>query len=203
MLNQRTRREFLSNVGTGMLMATVGQALAFDLGLARADGAAPDADHPLSFGALEELVCLLQETPIQKLNAVLVQKIRAGTDLKTLTAAASLANARTFGGEDYVGFHTMMALGPAYGMSKLLPENLAPLPVMKVLYRNTNRIQEKGGRANEVLHPIAAPEGPPTSFTGEALRAAVRKKDLKQAESIFAGIAQRGADEAFNALLME
>lgn len=88
-------------------------------------------------------------------------------------------------------------------MSKLLPDSLAPLPVMKVLYRNTNRIQERGGRANEVLHPVAAPDGPPASFTGDALRAAVRKKDLKQAESIFAAISQRGADEAFNALLME
>ena len=28
-----------------------------------------------------------------------------------------LANARTFGGEDYVGFHTEMALGPAYRMA--------------------------------------------------------------------------------------
>jgi hypothetical protein len=69
----------------------------------------------------------LQETPIAKLNAVLVEQIRGGTDLKTLTAAAALANARTFGGEDYVGFHTMMALGPAYLMSQQLPDALAPL----------------------------------------------------------------------------
>lgn len=202
MINPTTRRGFLSDVGKGMLIATIGPALAADLGLAENAGAEPNGDA-LNFGPLESLVAQLQETPIQKLNALLVEKIRAGTDLKTLTAAASLANARTFGGEDYVGFHTMMALGPAYGMSRLLPENLAPLPVMKVLYRNTNRIQERGGRAHEVLHPVAAPEGPPASFTGDALRAAVRKKDLKQAESIFAGIAQRGADEAFNALLME
>ena len=32
-------------------------------------------------------------------------------------AAAALANARTFGGEDYVGFHTMMALAPAFHMA--------------------------------------------------------------------------------------
>src|SRR5438445_75480 len=78
------------------------------------------------------------------------------------------ANARTFGGEDYIWFHTMMALGPAYLMSRELPEVLAPLPVMKVLYRNTNRIAEHGGRASEVLHPVSA-ESSEQSLSGEAL----------------------------------
>ena len=204
MSNATTRRGFLSDVGKGMLIATIGPALAADLGLANAAGAGDAAGgEALSFGSMEGLVCLLQETPVNKLNALLVERIRGGMDLKTLTAAAALANARTFGGEDYVGFHTMMALGPAYGMSRQLPENLAPLPVMKVLYRNTNRIQERGGRKDEVLHPVAAPDASPSTFTGENLRAAVRNKDVKQAEAIFAGIAQRGADDAFNALLME
>ena len=144
MLNLRTRRAFLGDVGKGMLIATIGSAVAADLELAEA--AENAGDEALSFGGLEGLVCLLQETPIRKLNSILVEKLRGGTDLKTLTAAGALANARTFGGEDYVGFHTMMALGPAYRMSRELPENLRPLPVMKVLYRNTNRIQEHGGR---------------------------------------------------------
>ncbi|MDB5323951.1 MAG: hypothetical protein JWN40_5582 [Phycisphaerales bacterium] len=199
MLTTRTRREFLSHVGKGMLIATVGPALAFDLGLARA--ADQDESPALSFGALEELVCLLQETPIQKLNAVLVNRIRGGTDLKTLTAAAALANARTFGGEDYVGFHTVMALGPAYRMSRELPEALAPLPVMKVLYRNTNRIQEHGGRTGEVLHAVSPDGASESSLNAQGLRDAVHSKDVNQAERIFAGIAQRGPDEAFNALL--
>src|SRR5206468_6468148 len=99
----RTRRGFLCDVGKGMLIATIGPALAGDLELAKADEGEAGA---LTFGGLEALVCLLQETPVNKLNAVLVEKIRGGTDLKTLTAAAALANARTFGGEDYVGFHT-------------------------------------------------------------------------------------------------
>lgn len=203
MTSQSTRRGFLSDVGKGMLIATIGPALAADLGLAKsACAAAPDSDA-LNFGGLEVLVAQLQETPINKLNALLVEKLRAGTDLKTLTAAAALANARTFGGEDYVGFHTMMALGPAYGMSRLVPANLAPLPVMKVLYRNTNRMQECGGRTKEVLHPIASPESSAGNLNGEALRAAVRNKDVNKAESILAGIAQHSADDAFNALLME
>jgi hypothetical protein len=71
-----------------------------------------------------------------------------------LVAAAALANARTFGGEDYVGFHTMMALAPALHMAGELPEALQPLPVFKVLYRNSNRIQERGGRKEEVLRAV-------------------------------------------------
>src|SRR5258706_10715846 len=150
MLNPRTRRRFLGDVGKGMLIATIGPMLAADLGLAQE----PQGDaEAINFGPLEGLVCLLQETPINKLNAVLVEKIRGGTDLKTLTAAAALANARSFGGEDYVGFHTMMALGPAYRMSRELPEKMAALPVMKVLYRNTNRIAEHGGRRPPGLPP--------------------------------------------------
>jgi len=198
MTTARTRRDFLGDIGKGMLIAAIGPALAADLGLAEEPNASQEA---ITFGTLEGLVGQLQETPLKNLNAFLVDKIRNGTDLKTLTAAAALANARSFGGEDYVGFHTMMALGPAYRMSQELPAELAPLPVMKVLYRNTNRIAEHGGRAAEVLHAVAA-RAPSSAFTSESLRAAVRAKDVKQAEMIFAGIARTGAEEAFNALLM-
>jgi len=205
MRTERTRRGFLSDVGKGMLVATVGPALVADLGLARAGEAGEAVDGPLSFGPLEGLVCLMQETPLSRLNAVLVEKLRGGAELRTLTAAAALANARTFGGEDYVGFHTMMALAPAFRMSAELPAELAPLPVLKVLYRNTNRIQEHGGRKQEVLHPVEAGDevSPGTDANrGEALRAAVRAKDMDRAERVFAGVCRRGADEAFNALLV-
>lgn len=199
MLNPRTRRQFLGDVGKGMLIAAIGPALAGDLGLAKESDAPAET---LAFGGMEELVGLLQETPIGKLNALLVEKIRGGADLKTLIAAGALANARSFGGEDYVGFHTMMALGPAYRMSQELPEPLRPLPVLKVLYRNTNRIQEHGGRKKEVLHPVIAAGAAPAALDGESLRAAVRAKDVNLAERILAGLAQRGPDDAFNALLV-
>src|SRR6185437_7392006 len=106
------------------------------------------------------LVCLLQETPIEKLNSVLVEKLKAGTDLKTLTAAGALANARTFGGEDYVGFHTVMAMAPAYYMSKEMPAGQEALPILKVLRRNTQCIQDHGGRKSEVLHLVKPGELP-------------------------------------------
>ena len=192
-----TRREFLSAVGQGMLVASVGASLAseLNLGVAYAD----EAVGSLSFGPLEPLVVLMQETPVERLLPTLVERLNQGTELRTLVAAAALANARTFGGEDYVGFHTMMALAPAYHMSRELPDERKALPVLKVLYRNTNRIHEHGGRSSEVLHPVTS--APVTTSGGEAMQAAVRSKDMERAERTFAGLVQRSPEEGFNDLL--
>jgi hypothetical protein len=183
-----------------MLIATVGYEVAGDLGLASA--LADDAADTLSFGSLEPLVCLMQETPVGRLLPRLAEELRAGTSLRQLTAAAALANARTFGGEDYVGFHTMMALAPAFHMAAELPTELQPLPIFKVLYRNTNRIQEHGGRKGEVLHQVQPAAGGGVDLADESLRAAVRRKDLNEAERTFAGMTQRSVDGAFNSLLI-
>src|SRR5213080_2667872 len=172
MNTSRTRREFLAEVGRGMVVATVGYELASELGLASSLG----EETALSFGPLEPLVCLMQETPVNRLLPTVVERLRAGTELGRLIEAAALANARTFGGEDYVGFHTMMALAPALHMARELPEAFQPLPVFKVLYRNTNRIQEKGGRKEEVLHPVLPATLPKGCAPGELLRQAVRQK---------------------------
>src|SRR6476646_4066961 len=101
---QTSRREFLSQVGRGMIVASVGSALATDMGLSPAFAA--DQLNRVQFGKLEPLVDLLQSTQLNKLLPLVVDKIKAGTSLKELTAAAALANARAFGGEDYIGFHT-------------------------------------------------------------------------------------------------
>ena len=199
-MKSQTRREFLAEVGRGMVVATVGSSLASDLGLATAF--ADDTNDALTFGDLEPLVCLMQETPANKLLPQLASKLKSGTSLKRLVAAAALANARTFGGEDYVGFHTLMALSPALRMAQELPEAQQALPVFKVLYRNTNRIQEKGGRKDEVLHPVLPGKLPATETkTGEALRALVRQREVGTAEQMLAALARRSADEAFNDLL--
>src|SRR5258708_38145586 len=102
----------------------------------------------------------MEGAPPAKPTAILVEKLKSGTSLRTLVAAGALANARTFGGQDYIGFHTFMALAPAYRMAQELPTALQPLPVLKVLYRNANRIQDFGGRKNEVLHPVTADPWP-------------------------------------------
>jgi hypothetical protein len=194
-----TRREFLADVGRGMLLASIGCEAATELGLA----AQMDPDEaPLSFGSLEPLVCMMQETPIERLLPALVEKWEADKDLRRLVTAAALANARTFGGEDYVGFHTMMALVPALHMAEALPTNLQPLPVFKVLYRNSNRIQERGGRKEELLHIVKPGTLPSGVGGGEALRAAVRGRQVNEAEQTFATLAQNSTEEAFNDLLM-
>src|SRR2546425_2553999 len=197
MNTSRTRREFLAEVGRGMLVATVGYEVASELGLASSLG----DETALSFGSLEPLVCLMQETPVNRLLPTLVERLRAGTELRRLVEAAALANARTFGGEDYVGFHTMMALAPALHMAQELPAELQPLPVFKVLYRNTNRIQERGGRKQEALHPVKPATLSEGRAGGEVLREAVRSRKVDAAEQTLAALAQHSADEAFNGLL--
>jgi hypothetical protein len=196
MLN-RNRRDFLADVGKGMLIASVGPALAADLGVSSAF--ADEEPKRLLFGDREPLVALMQDTPADKLLPILVDKLKAGTDLKTLVAAAALANARTLGGEDYDGFHDFMALMPSYQMARELPEPRRSLPVLKVLYRNTSNIQ---GRATEVLHPVAPAPLPKDRPGGEVLREATRAHDRDRAERILAALANGPVDDLFNQLQM-
>src|SRR6516165_3990778 len=194
----RDRRGFLADVGKGMLIASVGPALAADLGLAPAF--ADEDPKRLVFGDREPLVALMQETPANKLLPILVDKVTAGTKLGTLVAAAALANARTYGGEDYTGFHNFMALMPSYQMARELPEARRPLPVLKVLYRNTRHMQEFGGREKDVLHPVAPATLPKDRPGGEILREATRAEDKNRAERILAALAKGSVGEMFNHL---
>lgn len=195
----RTRREFLAEVGRGMLVTTVGSQVATGLGLSPA--LAEEGNDALTFGELEPLVCLMQETPAGQLLPALAGRLRAGDDLRRLVAAAALANARAFGGEDYIGYHTMMALAPSYHMARELPAEAQALPVFKVLYRNSSRIQERGGRKNEVLHPVAPGELVRGRSGAEQLRDAIHKKDAPAAERTLAAIARGSVEDAFNDLL--
>src|SRR5581483_10913548 len=147
------------------------------------------------------LVEFIRETPPDKLLPRAIEKVRAGTDLRQFVAAAALANARAFGGEDYVGFHTLMALVPAYQMSaEEKDEAHRPLAVLKVLVRNATRLQEFGA-AKETLKPVtavAARTVPPP----ERLREASRRKDLAAAEATFAAQATSPADALNNLMCM-
>ncbi|MCZ6598287.1 MAG: hypothetical protein O7B99_11660 [Planctomycetota bacterium] len=193
-----TRRAFLGGMSGSMLAVGLGSSLlgraGYALGL---EEAALDA---LDFGELEPLATLIQETLPEELQRALIGRIRGGAELHTLVAAAALANARTFGGQDYVGYHCQMALVPALEMSKLLPAARKPLPVLKVLYRTANRIQECGGRSNEALH--ALPEAAPARREESAarLREAFLKRDLEGAERAFSELSRNGSAAAFDAL---
>ena len=194
-----TRREFLDHVGRGMLVAGLGTTLASDLGFSPAF--AEEGSNSLSFGDYDALVDLLQSTPVERLQPILVAKLAHGeTDLKTLIAAAALANAETFGGQDYVGFHTAMAMLPALGMTDLLPADRRPLPVLKVLYRNTQQIQELGGASTKTLLALHAAEHSPEGDLGLKIRDACRKADMSGGEKLFATMADAPLEAAFNAL---
>jgi hypothetical protein len=181
-----------------MLVASIGSSAALDMGLAR--GLAADAVAParLNFGELEPLVALLQETPPEKLLPLAVERLKAGTELKTLTCAAALANARAFGGQDYTGYHTFMALVPALCMSREMPAGREALPVLKVLYRNSARIEEQHAGDHDTLDAVEAHAG--LGHSGEALQAAERAVDWKAAESQFAAAVAESPSDAFNEL---
>lgn len=194
------RREFLADVGRGMLVASVGPVLAHDLGLASA-ALADESSGRLTFGPIEPLAALMEETSADRLLPVLVERIKGGADLRQLVSAAALANARAFGGQDYEGYHAFMALAPAYQMSRELSEPHQALPVLKVLYRNTNHIQQMGGRNHETLHPVEGAALPGGKTGSEALVEATRKHDVDAAERAFAALTRGSLDEAYNDLL--
>ena len=198
---QHNRRAFLKDVGRGMIVASVGPALVADLfpGALRAD----EAPDRLTFGKLDSLVALMQETPPDKLQPLLAERLRNGADLTQLTAAAALANARAFGGEDYTAFHTMMALAPAFHMAQELSEERRPLPIFKVLYRNGTCLQGHGGaNGADTLRPVKPADLPADKSGADALRDAVDHKDIAAADRTFAAIARDGKPiDAFNQLL--
>jgi hypothetical protein len=196
------RREFLADVGKGMLLAGIGSALAQDLGLAPAAWAADDEQAGrLTFGDLDPLVDLMQQTPADRLLPEVVERIKNGAELRSLVAAAALANARTFGGQDYDGYHAFMALLPSYQMAAELPEARRALPVLKVLYRNSAHIQESGGGRRELLHPVEPVPAIEAISEAEALRTATRTRHMDSAERRFAAILHdRPLDEAYNDL---
>jgi hypothetical protein len=191
------RREFLANVGNGMLIASVGSGLAATLGLAPTCLAA-DGPERLLFGDREPLVGLMQDTPANKLLPILLEKLKDGARLEDLVAAGALANARQ--GISYEGHHCFNALVPSLQMSRELPAARRVLPVLKVLHRNTTDIQEQGGSKKEVLHPVAPTALPKDRPGNEVLREIFRKRDLRAAERTMAALTQVSLDEAYNDL---
>src|SRR5262249_19523377 len=128
----------------GMLAVLVGSGLAAELGLAAEDSRDDKAKTPTGLARLSQLI---QQTPTKDLLPALAKLLKNGVSLKELIAAGALANARAFGGQDYNGSHSFMALCPSYAMAMALPEKERPLPVLKVLYRTSTHIH--GARCAE------------------------------------------------------
>lgn len=191
----QTRRQFLTEVGGGMIVAGLGLGVASELGLAPA--IAEESDKRLTFGALEPLVDLLQETPPDKLLPLVVERLKNGLELKQLTAAAALANSRAFGGEHYGGFHTFMALAPAYEMSRELPTERQALPLLKVLYRNGAFLQATGNATKDTL------QIPAEAVAQTDMQAPINAGDKDEAERRLRYILEQGtAESALDAALV-
>jgi hypothetical protein len=198
-MTRHTRRDFLADVGKGMLVSSLGTAIAAELGIP--PSFADERTERLTFGKMEPLVALLQETATDKLLPELVDRLGRGTTLRDLVSAAALANARTFGGSHYDGFHAFMALVPAYHMALELPKEHQPLPVLKVLYRNSMYIQGCGGREHEKLHQVAADRLSDRDAACRQMREAMGRHDVEVAERAFASLAENSSENAFNDLL--
>src|SRR5690606_31765211 len=98
-----------------------------------------------------------------------------GTDLRRLTAAAALANARGFGGEHYRGYHTFMALRPAYEMAFECAAPRRALPILKVIYRNAEFLQSTDRR--DALTPVGGSASELGDEAGAQLRSANAERD--------------------------
>jgi hypothetical protein len=196
MMENRTRRRFLKDVGKGMLATAMGSGLATGPGIPIT--LADDSSDRLTFGALEALVDLMQQTPLEKLQPLLIRKVKDGVSLHQLVAAGALANARCFAGEDYIGFHVMMALMPAWWIAGELPKNERLLPILKVLYRNTARIQRTGGyeemRRIEPAKLVRGQEG------SQLLLQGLDSGDTRATEKVFVALAQNDLPGAYNDL---
>lgn len=196
-MDRHSRRRFLKQVGCGAVAGILGPSLASDLGIesCRLYG----ADHALTFGDLEPLVALMQETPLDRFLPRIVEEARRGTSIPKLVSAAALANVRAFGGEDYIGYHSFMALVPALAMAGEEPSRRQLLPVLKVLYRNAKQIQDQSAHDKDAIAPIE--EGTAESHPGgEELRRLVRERKLAEAERMLDGMVERGPKDAFCAM---
>lgn len=182
---QAHRREFLKQVGGGMLAVLIGPGLTAELGLAADDNQDDKARIPADLAHLSELI---QQTPTQDLLPALDKKLKNGTSLKELIAAGALANARAFGGQDYNGYHSFMALCPSYAMAMALPEKERPLPILKVLYRISTHIQGAHCVNEDHLDRVEPIKLDDRTSPGEQMREAARANKLAQAEQIFASL---------------
>ncbi len=115
-------------------------------------------------------------------------------------AAGALCNAHAFGGHDYDGYHTFMALAPSFAMAQQLPEKERALPVIKVLHRNARTMHSGPGK-----HPDRLPAIEPAVLKGDQpagklLLEASRARRLEEADRLFLATAKDSLQDGYNDL---
>ncbi len=193
-----SRRSFLARTGAASLGVKLSSAALLDF--CSSSAFARDAgSEGLRFGPLEPLVELMCGASPDEMLHALVAKLRAGTELKEIVAAAALANARTFGGEDYDGYHCFMALMPALAMAQRTKGKESALPVLKVVHRSAARMAAfRKARTSDVLG--TAPSAMDAANAQASLEASIHRSDLDGAEHAFAAIANGDKDKALRAI---
>ena len=177
------RRQFIGGLSAGVLGVGLAGTVLPGWEFSEDDG------ERIDFGSSESLARLMQDTPADALLDKLVAKLRSGTTPDELVKAAALANARTFAGEDYVGYHSFMALVPSLAMTPWLAQEEALLPVLKVIHRNTRRMQERGGSRKEVLRRVSPRNPKDGRSRAEAIVTAQRKRRMGDVHALVAGAA--------------
>jgi hypothetical protein len=141
----------------------------------------------------------MQETTPERIVPVAIERLNAGESLERLVSAGALANARAFGGHDYTGYHTFMALLPAYQMTGELPTEQRALPLLKVLHRNSQRIHNQGADDHDSLTPC---EETSARSSGDVapLQQTIRNRELAVAEQDLAVLCRESPAAAYDAL---
>jgi hypothetical protein len=93
-----------------------------------------------------------------------------------------------------------MAMLPAWGMASALTVDRRPLPVLKVIYRNSQQIQQYGGADKKTLRERHAAEEATVENAGIAIRDACRVADVETGEKLFSAFEKAPLEDAFNAL---
>ena len=193
-----SRRAFLSQIGSGALLAGLGVGLGHELGFGLPRTLDEEA---LELGRFAPWVELMSTTEPANLQLRVMELINKGVTLSDLIAAGALANARAFGGEDYIGYHAYMALVPAFEISQELPAEQAPLPILKVLYRNTARIRAYGGHQRSTLRAQPASLKDLEHVDARGMVAKVNAQDLRGAEAAFDALVRTDPRRAMEVLI--
>src|SRR5262245_48449811 len=168
-----------------MLAVLVGSGLAAELGLAAEDNKDDQAKTSANLARLSQII---QQSATKDLLPALGRELKHGTSLKELIAAGALANVRAFGGQDYNGYHSFMALCPSYAMAMALPEKERPLPILKVLYRTSTHIHGAHCAGEDRLAKVEPGTLDEKTSPGEQIRDAARARTLAQAEQGFTSL---------------
>ena len=129
-----------------------------------------------------------------------MEKINNGTELKTLVAAAALANARTFGGQDYIGYPHLHGPGPALAMAA----GAARADRARCRCSRCCTATPAGFKPWAAARTKCCTRSSRPSCRQDAgrsvLQEATRSADLAPAERTFAALAKGDAGEAYNHL---